>query len=60
MLRKVCQVEQYQTMSHPRNAYSVVLALECGHAIHRKASDYHGGRVHCLICDHLQYAVKRA
>lgn len=49
-LRKVCQVEEYQTSSHRLDAWSVELGLECGHAIYRKRSDYRGGRVHCRMC----------
>jgi len=53
-LRKVCQVDQYQSKSHPLNAYSVVLHLECRHKIYRKSSDYKGGRVHCPDCERRQ------
>jgi len=50
-LRKVCQVDWYQTRSHARRAWSVELTLSCGHVVYRKSSDWRGGRVHCRMCE---------
>ena len=55
-LRKIVKREEYQTPSHPRHAWSVMLTLECGHEVHKKSSEcpLSRRRVRCWQCGQCQ------
>lgn len=49
--RKITSRKRYRTESHPKNAWSELLTLSCGHVKHYKASKSPSSKSRCRECE---------